>query len=109
MTLDPMKPAIDLDASQTEMTARQKQNRYGQKTNRIMDVGNDGFLSILAVTTPVKFTPQEWFEMKEYLETHYGVTGMQALFEMDIPQPEDAAQNNLHISAHLRQDEKVVP
>ena len=106
MPLDPMKPATDLDATQEELTARQKQNKYGQKHNMIPDVGNSGFLSVLATTTPVKFTPTQWLEIKAYLETNYGVTGMQALFEIDIPTPEDGAQNNLHMSAHLRQDDK---
>ena len=105
MPLDPTKEAANLDATQTEMTAREKQNKFGQKTNSIMDVGNAGFLSILAVTTPVKLAPEKWGEIMQYLEANYGVTGMQALFEIDIPEPEDGAQNNLHTSAHLRQDD----
>lgn len=106
MALDPTKPATDLDATQQELTAREKQNKYGQRHTSIPDVGNGGFLSILATTTPVKFTPEQWFEIMTYLQTNYGVTGMQALFEMDIPEPEEGAQNNLHMSAHLRQDDK---
>lgn len=107
MPLDHMKDAANLDATQIEMTDREKQNRFGQKHNSIMDVGNDGFLSILAVTTPVKLAPEKWGEIMQYLVTNYGVTGMQALFEIDIPEPEDGAQNNIHMSAHLRQEEKV--
>lgn len=106
MALDPTKPATDLDATQQELTAREKQNKYGQRHTSIQDVGNGGFLSVLATTTPVKFTPEQWFEIMNYLQTNYGVTGMQALFEMDIPEPEDGAQNNLHMSAHLRQDDR---
>ena len=106
MPLDPMKPATDLDATQEELTPREKQNRDGRRYNMIPDVGNCGFWSVLATTTPVRFTPTQWFEIKAYIEANYGVTGMQALFEIDIPAPEDGAQNNLHMSAHLRQDDK---
>ena len=69
MSLDPMKPATDLDATQEELTPREKQNRDGRRYNMIPDVGNSGFLSVLATTTPVKFTPTQWFEIKAYLET----------------------------------------
>ncbi len=106
MPLDATKPAVDLDATQQEMTAREKQNKFGQKYKDIKNVGDRGFLSILATTTPVKFTPEQWFEIKAYLETNYGVTGMEALFELDIPEPEQVAQNDLYVSAHLRQDDK---
>lgn len=103
--LDPMKPASNLDATNVEMTAREKQNRFGQKHETVPDVGTAGFLSIIATTMPVKFSPEQWFEIKTYLETNYGITGLQALFEIDIPTPEPGCQNNLHITAHLRQDE----
>ena len=105
MPLDPMKPAENLDETQRELTAREKQNKYGQKHATISDVGNSGFLSVLATTTPVKFTPTQWFEIATYLQTNYGVTGMQALFEIDLPEPEAGAQNNLHMTAHVRQDD----
>ena len=104
MPLDHNKDATNLDATQSVMTAREKQNRFGQKHNTIHDVGNTGFLSILAVTTPSKLTPIQWGEIMTHLAQNYGVTGMQALYEIDIPEPESGCQNNLYTSAHLRQD-----
>lgn len=105
MPLDPTKDAKNLDVTEIEMTDREKQNRFGQKFNSVPNVGNEGFLSIIAVTTPVKLTPEQWYAIKTDLESKHGLTGLQALFEINIPQPEAGCQNNLHTSAHLRQDE----
>ena len=46
----------------------------------------------------------QWGEIMTHLMTNYGVTGMQALFEIDLAEPEEGCQNNLHTSAHVRQE-----
>lgn len=107
MGLDATANAVDLDATTVELSAREKQNKYGQKTVLIRDVGESGFVSIIAVTSNVKPTAEQWYDVLGDLQTKLGVTGMQALFEMAIPAPESGYQNNLHGSAHVRQDEKA--
>jgi hypothetical protein len=102
--LDPTKDAIDLDATHVEMSAREKQNKHGQKHIVLPAIGESGFISIIAVTSQVKPTAEQWFSVLQDLQEKVGVTGMQAMYEMAIMQPEDGYQNNLHTSAHVRQD-----
>ena len=103
--LEANKNAINLKVVKEEITQRELQNRFGQKNKSIQDVGDTGFLSVLAVTTPEKLSPEQWYGISEYLITNYGITGMEALFEIDMPEPEPCCQNNLYVTAHMRQDE----
>lgn len=107
MGLDPTTPAVDLDATQKELSSREKQNRFGQQSLNVPNIGDSGFLSILAVKTPEKFTVEQWTEILAHLMTNYGVEAMQALFELNIPTPDKGCINNLHVLSHVRMDTRV--
>lgn len=109
MTLNPDANAINLDVTDVEMSPREKQNKFGQKHIAIPNVDGSGYLSIIVVSTEERPTPEQWYSVLSDLQTKVGVTGMQALFEINVPEPEEGYQNNLHVNAHVRQDAKPQP
>ena len=104
--LNPLKNAEDLNASHVVLTDQEKQNLFGRRRVDVADVG-DGFLSVVAVKTPQKFTPEQWTSLFMHMIENYGVITMQALFEAELDAVSEDQQNNLAIVAHLTQSTKV--
>ncbi len=105
MPPDPTKHAKKLVAKKT-ITQREIQNTKGQQHEVVPDIGSSGFASVVVIVTEQKPTPEMWYGVRDDLKAKLGEsTEMQAVFEDDLPTPEPGTQNNLHLTAHLRQDE----
>ena len=100
MPLDPMKPAVS-------MLARTDTERLmiaqSQETSRcpIEDIPSGKALTVLAIQTPVAFTPQQFMEVMVYLQTNYGVEAAQTTHFAVTPDYGPENQIDLHLALNL--------
>ncbi len=63
-------------------------------------------ITILAVERDEVMSPDVYMAMLEDLKNKYGVRAMQTCFNVDVPNFGERYGNHLHLTAHLRVDER---
>lgn len=107
MPIDPTVQATSLIA-QREISPVEQQNRFGAKHQSISDLPSGKFVTNLTIQTPEAFSPEQFFEILEYLKTNYGVETMQTSFAAVVPNFGEQFRNDLHLTAHLRVEQKDI-
>ena len=104
MPIDETKPAGSLLINVNQISLAELQNRFGSRHEVISDLKRGRHITILVVETNDVVTTNDYMILENTLKTGFGVTAMQTVFDVTVPDksflPEHAF--DIHISGHLR-------
>ena len=104
MPINETKPAGDLLVNWDRISLAEIQNRFGSRHEMITDLQRGKHLTILVVETNDTVSGNDYLTLENTLKNQFGVTAMQAVFDVNIPASECLPNHSfdIHISGHLR-------
>jgi hypothetical protein len=102
--LDPMSHAIPLNVTEKIPTPAELQNSRGRMSGHVEGLTPGNYLTILAVETKAALTPEQFFALRQVLQSDFEVVELQTMFGDTVP---DIPGNrpDLHVSAQIRLEE----
>ena len=102
MPLDSTRPAASLLAHSQEISQIEQQNRFGGRHQTISEIPTEKHLTVWAIQTPGKISPELFNEILHELQSTYGFEGIQIVFADAVPNFGPEYRCDLHLTAHLR-------
>jgi len=104
MPIDETKPANSLLINVDQVSLAEIQNRFGSRHEIISELKRGKHITILVVETNDVVSGNDYMALEDTLKNHFGVTAMQTVFDVTIPDNSILPGYffDIHISGHLR-------